>query len=1277
MAVVLKQSDHFGEAQQAVAEQLCEAELEAQNWRLRCFQAEAQLRLQRLKRRGEQHARWPKTATERQQLLGTRASQQGLDVQSIKQALGGLVQAKATLGCLEEQLQQTSEEVERCCKETLQQHDLASMQASEDASFAQRELELTQGKERVQEMAKQLQQSFVLENELAEQVALGQDELELVQRQLQAFLPTQQQMEREAVQAQQEADRFRQMALRRREAVGKVEEEVDSLEKGALEEQAALQQRLEQMRAELTETQANTTELGEQTRKAHLSHSRQIKAVKDGGSALRDALSEVGQGKEDLQADLERLREIVADAGQVHAERLRHAEEAQQTNQALEEEVQMARDSLKLAEVAHEEAAGNRAEAVKAGLSNAKERLSQAQEAARSASQSTTEAAQQLEALQGEKKRLLGETGPAAASRRAQAAEALRKELGQLQVEVQSMEEQCSATRERMEWHRHLREAQQFARTAAKEAAACIRGVYSDMAKPGPLQAAPGRAARRLSKHLEDFARFLAEAVALAEEKDAKQKASVNLNLPSALKEAYVGKLINEDGHGPGQLDSARDKLKALRSELQEADANHRSERTRLATSCEHMQQRIAEGEGEAEVELRKSQEAQQKLSEGITEAGCERNKAQMQAVARVQRELAAHEQDMALLRQERDRLKAQLATAEEPAGDVQKRGEGNVSARLQQRELELQDLRRRLKAGRERYVALVQDAGGKDAVEELGLPMPRSTSPRPLTRPSAQLTPPPMRSTGETSPAVAGRDSSAQEAAAGANVDKSDVDVKPEKLDTRGDARSEKSLEADGKELSKGVEGWLPSPVEATAACTSFPPEPRAEPSAPGPTPTPGSQATSTPWGEMEVAPLEPSPKSCSELASPSVLPKALAEQRQRDAEAFSPSQEEPLLRLEPAPVLASETREPASVPGPALAISWAEIEAAALEPTPKCSDVASPSARSSPLEEPVAQAEPVAVVACQASARDDAPRQQEVRSGQPVPYWEPMSRTRSPSPYGAGGSPVVHVPVLVPVLQQVPVTQQGTPVVPGTPVIQQTTPVQVQVPLVRHSDGRMRSPGGSPLPMYRMSQVVRSRSPSPEVPAGMRWGVIGTEALSPLARTRAQEASKPHQERRWVDDPMVSLREGSHISAASPVSAVSAVSAVSGTATSAVSSSLDSHLSPCSRLQAASPQESSPRVPQERSPRLPKRRPSAANPAASQPRKSEVEFGSSEWATRALEGEQMLLPEPQLPPLEVEDRSCGGTSRGNCAASSSKDAEPAGKNAEDTGQPLSEVGW
>ncbi|CAE7313565.1 PSR1 [Symbiodinium natans] len=226
-------STSFGEAKLAVAEQLCATELEAQTWRLRCFQAEAQLRLHRLHRRGEQHPRWPQNAAEQQQLLNSHASLKALDFTAIVQeTLRDLVLSRTAAGHLQDLLEQTSHEVaeleEEAATKRARATSLSDGASAEDSAFAARERELEEEKETARSLAEKLRARSVLENDLAEQVALGQDQVERLQRQIQAFLPSQQQMQQEARQAQQESDKARSLAQRRREAVAKLEEEVRS-----------------------------------------------------------------------------------------------------------------------------------------------------------------------------------------------------------------------------------------------------------------------------------------------------------------------------------------------------------------------------------------------------------------------------------------------------------------------------------------------------------------------------------------------------------------------------------------------------------------------------------------------------------------------------------------------------------------------------------------------------------------------------------------------------------------------------------------------------------------------------------------------------------------------------------------------------------------------------------------------------------------------------------------------------------------------------------------
>lgn len=1326
----------------AVAEQLCSAELQAQDWRRRCFQAEAQLRLERLKRRGEQHPRWPVNAMQQQTLLGKHASLQASDiVGSTKEVLWDLVHAKTCLGQLEEELEQSSQEVQKLQKEAVQKREDASNltegRAAEDAAFAQRELEMNMAKDRARELARLLQESFAMENELAEKVALGQDAMELVHRQVQAFLPGQQKVQEEAQKALQEADRFRVLAQRRREAVTKTEEEVDQVEKSGQEENEALQLRLEQTRDELSEMVAKTAEFGDQARKAQANHSKQIKAVKEGGSALRDALSEVGQEKEDLQFELQRLRDIVESASLAHEDRQSRARAQEAVNEALEKELQMAHDSLQLAEVAHTEATGSRSGTVKAGLLKSKETLSKAQEAAQQAAQEAQEALQQLESLRSEKTRLTGETGVEAERRRAQTKEALRKEVIQLKVELETTEAACQGVRDKLEWHRHLREAQQFARCAAKEAASTIRGVYGDLSRGKSAKSSDAataqKAARRLSKHLDDFLRFLGEAVALAEEKNVvpKTATSINLNLPSALKEAYVGKLAqNEDGNGLlQQLEATKEKLKSVRSELQEAQQGHQKDTESLREDCEDLRKRIEEGEEEGKAEEKKTEEAQERLSESITEAGCQRNEAQLQAVARVQKELGNHEREMALLRQERESLQGKLAAAANNSIPSSPGGMSPVANRLKMKEAELQEARKRLAQSEERFVHLVAD--GKPQAEELGKMRHARTEilPRPLARPAQGLSGL-VRSAksaafrGSEDAKGAGADNKSAEE--GREADVAPVAAASTPLPTPGGnaGGSTRSLVVPSPCTSQ--HGPSISEVEvatvATVATMESPmpvvetPSPRVLDVPPKITKegsegavTGSSQPVSTPTAEVEAAEAEPTPKSGRsgfELASPSQLPQTLAEARQRDLEETLPpgpaspvfampeelpesevsqTPAETPLRLEPAPcaqgsevrtvsqvsqdeVVPSPASEPAPPTGapesppprtpsrrslvPALAMSWADMEAAALDPTPKCSDAVSPSYPSEPVET-VSHSKASSPVHDVRAVRVE-PKRPTVEAA--APQWEPVAvpmRQRSPSPVycfhraspplspRVSPSPLNWMPCQAPrailpsatlvmprLVQPLP---QPLPMRPMRPlqVIQQvpaaTAPIAVTMaapppqPQTPQPESQQSSNRSTPLPLYRLScgqgsQGSASRSPSPEAataaaPNAIRWGIIGAEA------SRSIQAQH-EMEHVWVDDPSLSVRDSSYMTG------------------SPVSESL--------RRSMASPSDVSSQASPEPTPQqsFPFRRPQdvqcKSHPAPKQPAVQDADFGSPEWASRALEGQGLLLPEPQLPPLQ-----------------------------------------
>eukprot|EP00439_Symbiodinium_sp_Y106_P051226 s2715_g6.t2 len=240
-----------------------------------------------------------------------------------------------------------------------------------------------------------------------------------------------------------------------------------------------------------------------------------------------------------------------------------------------------------------------------------------------------------------------GETGPEAAKRRVQLAEALTKEEDQLSAEQEQLKVQSKSAEEKLDWLRHLRDVQEYARSAAKESANNFRVAYTDIAKSSrsstarpaagtsgtsPAPEAANRSARRLSRHLDDFLRFMAEVVAVGEAHEETSQLPlqqmVNLNLPAVLKEAYMGKFVqSDDGMSQAQqLDSSKEKLKVLKRELN--DAGHQNETQSLTKDLAELRRQIAEGEAKSREDRQRCEEAQQRLREGFKKAGYRRNEA-------------------------------------------------------------------------------------------------------------------------------------------------------------------------------------------------------------------------------------------------------------------------------------------------------------------------------------------------------------------------------------------------------------------------------------------------------------------------------------------------------------------------------------------------------------------------------------------------------------------------------------------------------------------------
>lgn len=335
-------------------------------------------------------------------------------------------------------------------------------------------------------------------------------------------------------------------------------------------------------------------------------------------------------------------------------------------------------------------------------------------------------------------------------------------------------------------------------------------------------------------------------------------------------------------------------------------------------------------------------------------------------------------------------------------------------------------------------------------------------------------------------------------------------------------------------------------------------------------------------------------------------------------------------------------------------------------MDPTPKCSEAVSPSYPSEPMEGTVSPPKASSPVRADVRAVRVEPKRPAFEAA--APQWEPVAvpaapmRQRSPSPVycfhraspplspRVSPSPLNWMPcqaarailpsatVVMPrLVQPLP---QPLPMRPMRPlqVIQQvpsaaaTAPIatmpapapqpQPQPPSPPPAESQQSSNRSTPLPLYRLScgQGSASRSPSPAAtaaaPNAIRWGIIGAEASRSIQSAQAVAQHSQHEmEHVWVDDPSLSIRDSSYVTG------------------SPVSESL--------RRSMASPSDvSSPMASPEPTPQsFPFRRPQdvqcKSQPAPKKPTQ-EADFGSPEWASRALEGQGLLLPEPQLPPLQ-----------------------------------------
>lgn len=734
-------------------EAVCRAEGELSGWRLRCFRAEAEQRLLRQRQRGERHGRWPGSA---EALAGLRVALEGLRAEAeeltaaARRPLAELAALRAEAAGAEAALRQREAESAAWGREEAAAAQLLAAAErrprEEQEAFGEREAQLRAERAAARRLAEELRagreglaELAARRGEAAAAARAARRESERLEMALEDERPLLGRLAAKCAAAGCEAERARLAVCRRSQAAGELEEELREASQAAEEEQLRLQQHLEECRAELSGMRAGAAEMGEQLRRARFGHGQQLQAVRQGGVALRGALSESGVEREELEEELATARAAVSALTEVRGVQLECERAASEARDAVDEEVNGSIHSLQCLSEEHQDTLGA-CVAAEAGLTATQAAWEATEEGCRHARASSGSALAALAELREELQELKGDLGAAASARRAERAAAQREELARLAAESEDLATQCLSLRATGLLRQGHREQQGLLRRAAAEAALKFKAGYAELlrelraakAKGGAeLFAAVHRNSKRLGRLGEDFLRFLEGATAAALPGEARgaegggeggtaaggprglaggpgEGPRAEVKLPEILLEAFAEGQEQGLPGGRRQLEllaAAKQRALELRAAARQAGAVHAASRAGLEAEARELRREL----GTCEEEL-----AACCLAGG--------GAAGDHGVPR----LPPHKGGR---RPRRPAPPPTAAAAEPPPEDAGTDG-SEVSLRPQavrRKEQEVLELRAQVSRAYGRYDDLVQQAGGRGAVEAAGLaPPPR-----------------------------------------------------------------------------------------------------------------------------------------------------------------------------------------------------------------------------------------------------------------------------------------------------------------------------------------------------------------------------------------------------------------------------------------------------------------------------------------------------------------------------------------------------------------------
>eukprot|EP00928_Gymnodinium_smaydae_P092453 TRINITY_DN76334_c0_g1_i2.p1 TRINITY_DN76334_c0_g1~~TRINITY_DN76334_c0_g1_i2.p1 ORF type:complete len:543 (+),score=94.54 TRINITY_DN76334_c0_g1_i2:61-1689(+) len=502
-------SSHLADADIARAErakgaQLCATESEAHAWRLKCLEAQAQLRLLKQERRGDFHSRWPKTDLELESIYDECGELQ-TDMSKIEAAMAKplrqLVATRVSAQNLQRELDfeenQASRFEDMLAQEARLKTDTFECQESV-------KLERDDRYEALQIRLSKATAEMAISHELVEdyrrkrkdldahddrqesnrvQIATIRVDCERFAMEAEDGRPRLDELSKECTKAVHDADRARAAAHRRQEAATALEEEIAQASSRSEEEYMRVEKELESGRAELQEFNDRTQSLDESARRVRYGHSQQVKAVRDDEKALRAALQDSAVEHSGIEQQVIEHRATVDDLSTGFHERKAKEKRVTSVVDTLSEDIREL--AHRHSELLHQRRAGEeRLQATQAelkALGSETESMLQTQQWESDAAKDGDACAAELRAEIG---RVGEEFGADACAQRGELIASWEAEVCKLNEESAVLRTALDQSKERTSLRQQrLVQRQLMTKRAVFEAASFLKNGYSDLAR--------------------------------------------------------------------------------------------------------------------------------------------------------------------------------------------------------------------------------------------------------------------------------------------------------------------------------------------------------------------------------------------------------------------------------------------------------------------------------------------------------------------------------------------------------------------------------------------------------------------------------------------------------------------------------------------------------------------------------------------------------------------------------------------------------------------------